>query len=139
MCRDLSINEELARGTTKQYLMYEDVAIQAVELVARLAHHDVRVLQIRRHILLAAVAVKPDLILLISEEAVNGFPAIVTYELVKLLLIHGVNRDVLDLVHLHLVILLLFISWLFEIVNDFRILCNCCSCLCGARKVHSRY
>ena len=119
--------------------MYKNVAIQAVELVARLAHHDVRVLQIRRHILLAAVAVKPDLILLICEETMYGFPAIVTYELVKLLLIHGVNRDVLDLVHLHLVILLLFISWLFEIVNDFRILCNCRGCLCGARKVHSRY
>jgi hypothetical protein len=68
--------------------MYEDVAVEAVQLVTALTHHDVRVLQVRGHVLLASVAVESDIFLFVSQESMHSFPAIIGNKFVKLIFIY---------------------------------------------------
>jgi hypothetical protein len=68
--------------------MYKDVAVEAVQLVTALTHHDVRVLQIRGHVLLTSVAVKSDIFLFVSQEPMYSFPAIIADKFVKLIFIY---------------------------------------------------
>lgn len=62
--------------------MDEDITVEAVEFVASLTHHNILILQLRPHILLATIAVQLHGRLIVCEETMNGLPAIVLDKLI---------------------------------------------------------